>query len=146
MPAKKAAAPRHRLLIVDDEESTRLLIARLLTTGMDVEAQLAGTCEQALRLANDYAYDAILLDLQMPGIGGFGVLREIRAGTVNMATPIMIVSVLDDQATNDRCIAAGADGYLVKPVERRALVYAVKALLAARGKAKRIERNPEGDG
>jgi len=55
MPAKKAAAPRHRLLIVDDEESTRLLIARLLTTGMDVEAQLAGTCEQALRLANDYA-------------------------------------------------------------------------------------------
>ena len=146
MPAKKAAAPRHRLLIVDDEESTRLLIARLLTTGMDVEAQLAGTCEQALRLANDYAYDAILLDLQMPGIGGFGVLREIRAGTVNMATPIMIVSVLDDQATNDRCIAAGADGYLVKPVERRALVYAVKALLAARGKVKRKPRNPEEDG
>ena len=134
MPAKKAAAPRHRLLIVDDEESTRLLIARLLTTGMDVEAQLAGTCEQALRLANDYAYDAILLDLQMPGIGGFGVLREIRAGTVNMATPIMIVSVLEDLSTNDRCIAAGADGFLVKPVEQRALIYAVKALLAARGK------------
>jgi DNA-binding response OmpR family regulator len=146
MSAKKAAAPRHRLLIVDDEESTRLLIARLLTAGMDVDAQLAGTCEQALRLANDYAYDAILLDLQMPGIGGFGVLREIRAGTVNMATPIMIVSVLDDQATNDRCIAAGADGFLVKPVERRALVYAVKALLAARGKAKRIQGNPGEDG
>ena len=146
MPAKKAAAPRHRLLIVDDEESTRLLIARLLTTGMKADAQLAGTCEQALRLASDYAYDAILLDLQMPGIGGFGVLKEIRAGSVNMATPILIVSVLEDLETNDRCIAAGADGYLVKPVERRALVYAVKALLAARGKAKRIERNPEGDG
>jgi len=146
MPAKKAAAPRHRLLIVDDEESTRLLIARLLTTGMDVEAQLAGTCEQALRLANDYAYDAILLDLQMPGIGGFGVLKEIRAGSVNMATPILIVSVLEDLETNDRCIAAGADGFLVKPVERRALVYAVKALLAARGKAKRRTGNPEEDG
>jgi DNA-binding response OmpR family regulator len=134
MPANKTAAPRHRLLIVDDEESTRLLIARQLTTGMDVEAQLAGTCEQALRLANDYAYDAILLDLQMPGIGGFEVLKEIRASSVNMATPIMVVSVLDDMQTNDRCVAAGADGFLVKPVERRALVYAVKALLAARGK------------
>jgi DNA-binding NarL/FixJ family response regulator len=44
--------------------------------------------------------------------------------------------VLDDMETNDRCIAAGANGYLVKPVERRALAYAVKALLAARGKAK----------
>ena len=146
MPAKKTAAPRHRLLIVDDEESTRLLIAHLLTKGMTVEAQLAGTCEQALRLANNYAYDAILLDLQMPGIGGFEVLREIRAGSANMATPIMIVSVLDDQATNDRCMALGADGYLVKPVERRPLVYAVKALLAARGKAKRTQRNPEEDG
>jgi len=146
MPAKKFPAPRHRLLIVDDEESTRLLIARLLTTGMKADAQLAGTCEQALRLASDYAYDAILLDLQMPGIGGFGVLKEIRAGSVNMATPILIVSVLEDLETNDRCIAAGADGFLVKPVERRALVYAVKALLAARGKAKRRTGNPEEDG
>ncbi len=146
MSAKKFPAPRHRLLIVDDEESTRLLIARLLTTGMKADAQLAGTCEQALRLAGDYAYDAILLDLQMPGIGGFGVLKEIRAGSVNMATPILIVSVLADLETNDRCIAAGADGFLVKPVERRALVYAVKALLAARGKAKLKPINPAQDG
>ena len=132
----KAPIPRHRLLIVDDEESTRLLLARLLTKDMKVEAQLAGTCEQALRFANNYAYDAILLDLQMPGIGGFEVLRKIRAGSANMATPVMVVSVLSDQETNDRCIALGANGYLVKPVERRALTYAVKALLAARGKAK----------
>lgn len=137
MPAKpKSAEPRHRLLIVDDDESTRLLLARLLTKDMKVEAQLAGTCEQALRLAKNFAYDAILLDLQMPGIGGFGVLKEIRAGSANMATPVMIVSVYDDIETNDRCIAAGANGYLVKPVERRALAYAVKALFAARGKAK----------
>jgi len=134
MTAKKAAAPRHRVLIVDDEESMRLLIARFLVKGMNIEPQLAGTCEQALRLARNYAYDAILLDLQMPGIGGFEVLKAIRAGSANVTTPIMIVSVLEDLATNDRCIAAGADGFLVKPVEQRALVYAVKTLLAARGK------------
>jgi DNA-binding response OmpR family regulator len=134
MTAKKAAAPRHRVLIVDDEESMRLLIARFLVKGMKLEAQLAGTCEQALRLARNYAYDAILLDLQMPGIGGFEVLKSIRAGSANVTTPIMIVSVLEDLSTNDRCIAAGADGFLVKPVEQRALIYAVKALLAARGK------------
>jgi DNA-binding response OmpR family regulator len=139
MPAKTktaSAAPRHRLLIVDDDESTRLLLARLLSKDMKVEAQLVGTCEQALRLAKNFAYDAILLDLQMPGIGGMGVLKEVRAGSANMSTPVLIVSVLSDQETNERCIALGADGYLVKPVERRALVYAVKALLAARGKAK----------
>jgi DNA-binding response OmpR family regulator len=53
-----------------------------------------------------------------------------------MATPILIVSVLSDQETKDRCMAAGADAFLVKPVEQRALVGAVKALLAARGKRK----------
>ena len=137
MPAKTASpAPRHRVLIVDDDESTRLLLARLLSKDMKLEAQLVGTCEQALRLARNFAYDAILLDLQMPGIGGFGVLKEIRASSANMTTPVLIVSVLDDMETNERCMAAGADGFLVKPVERRALVYAVKSLLAARGKAK----------
>jgi two-component system OmpR family response regulator len=145
MPAKKTAPLRHRLLIVDDEESVRLLLARLLTKGMKVEAQLAGTCEQALRLARNYAYDAILLDLMMPGIGGFEVLKSIRASSANMATPIMIVSGLEDLHTNDRCLAAGADGFLVKPVERRALLYAVKALLASRGKAKRRPISPEKD-
>ncbi|MGH7023890.1 MAG: response regulator [Caulobacteraceae bacterium] len=128
------AAPRHRLLIVDDEESMRLLLARCATKGLKAEVQLAGTCEQALRLARNYAYDAILLDLMMPGIGGFEVLKQIRAASANMATPILIVSALEDMATNDRCIAAGASGFLVKPIEQRALTMAVKSLLSARGK------------
>jgi DNA-binding response OmpR family regulator len=137
MAARKPFDPRHRLLIVDDEESMRLLLARLATKGLKAEVQLAGTCEQALRLARNYAYDAILLDLMMPGIGGFEVLKEIRASSANMSTPILIVSALKDMQTNDRCIAAGASGFLVKPVEQKALVIAVKSLLAARGKAKR---------
>jgi len=136
MPAKnKPAAPRHRLLIVDDEESVRLLLARHATKGLKAEVQLAGTCEEALHLAGNYAYDAILLDLMMPGIGGFEVLKAIRAGSANMSTPILIISALEDLATNDRCLAAGASGFLVKPVDQRALEIAVKSLLAARGKA-----------
>jgi DNA-binding response OmpR family regulator len=115
----------------------RLLLARLASKGLNAEVQLAGTCEQALRLARNYAYDAILLDLMMPGIGGFEVLKEIRASSANMSTPILIVSALEDMQTNDRCIAAGASGFLVKPVEQKALVMAVKSLLAARGKSKR---------
>jgi DNA-binding response OmpR family regulator len=135
MPAKnKPAAPRHRLLIVDDEESVRLLLARHATKGLKAEVQLAGTCEEALHLAGNYAYDAILLDLMMPGIGGFEVLKAIRAGSANMSTPILIISAMEDLATNDRCLAAGASGFLVKPVEQRALEIAVQSLLAARGK------------
>ncbi len=127
-------SPRHRVMIVDDEESIRLLLARILTNDMDVEVILAGTCEQAQRLGGSFAYDAILLDLMMPGIGGFGVLKELRANSPNAATPIIVVSVLSEPDTVSRCMAAGASAYLVKPVERNSLVSTVKAQIAARGR------------
>jgi len=113
-----------------------MLLARILVNGLKVEVTLAGTCEQALRLAGNYAYDAILLDLLMPGIGGFQVLREIRRASPNIATPVVIVSVLADQATKDRCLRAGANAYLVKPVERNALVTTVRAQMASRSTPK----------
>jgi DNA-binding response OmpR family regulator len=135
-PAQQEVTPRHRVLIVDDEESTRLLLARMLTDELDIEAQLAGTCEQALRLAGNYAYDAILLDLLMPGVGGLGVLAAIRAASPNASTPVIIVSVVTDDETVKRCMEAGASAYHVKPVRRAELVSIVKAQLAGRGQPK----------
>ncbi|MEA3193484.1 MAG: two-component system, sensor histidine kinase and response regulator [Betaproteobacteria bacterium] len=136
----EALKPRHRVLIVDDEESTRLLLASMLAKDLGVDAQLAGTCEQALRLAGNYAYDAILLDLLMPGIGGVGVLREVRQATPNAGTPVIIVSVVSDKATIDTCMSAGANAYHIKPVRRAELVATVKAQIAGRGKPKPVTR------
>ena len=124
------------MLVVDDEESTRLLLARLLSKELKVDVQLAGTCEQALKLAGNYAYDAILLDLLMPGIGGLGVLAAIRAASPNAATPVIIVSVVSDPSTIDRCMAAGASAYHQKPIRRVELIGTVKSQLAARGRPK----------
>lgn len=134
--AQEALKPRHRVLIVDDEESTRMLLARLLSKELNVEAQLAGTCEQALRFAGNYAYDAILLDLLMPGIGGLGVLAALRAASPNANTPVIIVSVVSDQETVDRCMAAGANAYHLKPVRRAELIATVRSQLAGRGQPK----------
>ena len=127
-------APRHRLLIVDDEEAMRLLLARLLTSELKVEVTLAGTCEQALHLGGSFAYDTILLDLLMPGVGGIGVLRALRAGSPNAATPVIIVSVLSDPETVERGIQAGANAFLVKPVERHTLIAAVSKQIASRAR------------
>ena len=137
---QEALKPRHRVLVVDDEESTRLLLASMLSKDLGVEAQLAGTCEQAVRLASNYAYDAILLDLLMPGIGGQAVLAEIRQATPNAGTPVIVVSVVGDKMTIDACMAAGANAYHVKPVRRAELVATVKAQIAARGKLKPAAR------
>jgi CheY-like chemotaxis protein len=132
--SKEEVTTRHRVLIVDDEESMRLLLARILSKGVKVDVQLAGTGEQALRLAQSYTYDIILLDLLMPGIGGYGVLREIRHSSPNAATPVIIVSQVTDKEMVDRCMASGASAYHVKPVKRAELLETVKAQLAARGR------------
>ena len=132
-------APRHRVLIVDDEEATRLLLARILSSELNVEVQLAGTCEQALRLAEEYAYDAIVLDLLMPGIGGFEVLKEIRSHPPNMSTPLIVVTVVSDPNSKDQCLKAGANAYLVKPIERATLAATVKAQIAGRKRAPRAK-------
>jgi CheY-like chemotaxis protein len=124
----------HRILVVDDEESTRLLLARTLSQSLDAEVQLAGTCEQALRLASTCVYDAILLDLLMPGIGGFGVLYEIRHSSPNAATPVILVTQVADKDTLERCLAAGANAYHIKPVERSELLAIVRDQLAARAR------------
>lgn len=140
MSARESApdkANHHRVLIVDDEESMRLYLARILATVLKVEVTLAGTCEQALRLARDFAYDAILLDLLMPGVGGFEVLKEIRRASPNIATPVIIVSVLSDPATRERCMRMGANAYVVKPVERNSLIATVKAQIAGRSKPRK---------
>ena len=138
MSARKAhdKAMRHRVLTIDDEESMRLFLARILVSDLQAEVTLAGTCEQELHLAGNYAYDAILLDLLMPGIGGFEVLKELRRASPNAATPVIIVSVLSDKTAQNRCIKAGANAYVVKPVERNALVATVSAQIAGRGKPK----------
>ena len=72
----------------------------------------------------------------MPGMGGLELLRTIRRGSANMATPILVVSMLADDVTVERCRAAGADAHLAKPVEDRRLLAAVKKLLAERGKSR----------
>jgi len=130
------ADTRHRVLVIDDEESTRLLLARMLSQGLSAEVQLAGTCEQALRYASTCVYDAILLDLLMPGIGGFGVLYEIRHNSPNAATPVILVTQVAEKDTLDRCLAAGANAYHIKPVERGELLAIVRDQLSARARSK----------
>ena len=127
---------RYRVLVIDDEESTRLLLARMLSQDLSAEVQLAGTCEQALRYASTCVYDAILLDLLMPGIGGFGVLYEVRHNSPNATTPVILVTQVAEKDTLDRCLAAGANAYHIKPVERSELLAIVRDQLAARARKK----------
>jgi DNA-binding response OmpR family regulator len=131
------ADSKKRVLIVDDEESMRLLLGRTVEAVPDVEIALAGTCEEALHLAGSRAYDVILLDLLMPGVGGIEVLKAIRgASSRNRETPVIIVSVMADEDTKIVCRSLGIGDYVVKPIVRETLVAAVRAQLDAPKNAK----------
>jgi CheY-like chemotaxis protein len=124
------ADPKRRILIVDDEESMRLLLGRTVEAVPGVEITLAGTCEEALQLAGNRAFDVILLDLLMPGIGGIAVLKAIRMTPQNRQTPVIIVSVLADEDTKNVCRSMGIADYVVKPIVRETLVNSVRQQLA----------------
>jgi len=128
-----ASGPRRRLLIVDDEEAMRLLLAKFVQQDLGAEVTLAGTCEAALRLVRAAPYDAIMLDLMMPGVGGVEVLRQIRGNSANRSTPVVIVSVLvndpetGEPLTEERARALGANAILPKPVDRGSLAATLRA-------------------
>ncbi|MFZ1908777.1 MAG: response regulator [Burkholderiales bacterium] len=121
----------HTVLIVDDHEPTRLLVGRILSQELGVRVVLAGTCEQALHLAGETVYDVILLDLLMPGVGGFGVLKRLRMDSANRATPVVVLSVMADEESILRCKVLGANTFDAKPVERERVAEAVGDLLPA---------------
>ena len=127
-----ATPDRRNVLIVDDHEPTRLLIGRIVTQEMGARVTLAGTCEEAIRLALQAKYDVILLDLLMPGISGYEVLRRVRAKGANRATPILVVSVMSDHASIERCRLLGATAFIEKPVDRELITTMLRSLLAPR--------------
>jgi two-component system chemotaxis response regulator CheY len=135
-----AASPdRRSVLIVDDHEPTRLLIGRIVTQEMGARVTLAGTCEEALRLAQQSKFDVILLDLLMPGIGGYEVLRRVRAEGTNRATPILVISVMSDHESIERCRLLGATAFVAKPVDRELITTMLRSLLASRRTSARLD-------
>jgi PleD family two-component response regulator len=126
-----ALMPPRQVLIVDDEESMRLLLRRVLESVPALEVTLADGHEQAMKMASERAFDLILLDLLMPGVDGIEVLKRIRRESANKATPVIVVSVLADPDTKIVCQALGVSDYIVKPIERNALLAAVKSQLGA---------------
>ncbi|SHK92663.1 DNA-binding response regulator, OmpR family, contains REC and winged-helix (wHTH) domain [Pseudonocardia thermophila] len=121
-----------RVLVVDDEPGIRTAVARGLTAeGMEVVA--LGDGRSALQAALTGGFDAIVLDIILPGLSGYRVVEEMRAAGVD--TPVLLVSAKDGEFDQADGLDLGADGYLVKPFAFVVLVAQLKALLRRRDQA-----------
>jgi response regulator RpfG family c-di-GMP phosphodiesterase len=117
------------LLIVDDEESVRRSFATILgRNGYIVDTAPSG--EMAIEALGREQFSVVLCDIRMPGVTGLQVLRHARALDPQVA--LIVMSGVDDAATAQAALRAGASEYLTKPVERDALVTAVARALAER--------------
>ena len=122
-----------RVLVVDDE----VKLARLLQRGLrhhGVATDIAPSGEDALVLARATPYDAIVLDLMLPGCDGFDVCRTLREES--NWTPTLMLSALSDVENRVRGLDTGADDYLAKPFSLDELLARLRAI-ARRGAAPR---------
>jgi adenylate cyclase len=119
------------VLIVDDEESMRLLLRRILESIPALEVTLADGPDSAMDRIAERPYDLVLLDLLMPVEGGIQFLTRLRDMPATRATPVIIVSSVSDPETRSVCQAMGVKDYVVKPIQREALLTAVRNQLGA---------------
>jgi DNA-binding response OmpR family regulator len=118
-----------RVLVVDDEAGIRTAVARgLAAEGMEVEARADGP--SGLEAALSGRFDAIVLDIILPGLSGYRVLEQLRAAGLD--TPVLVLSAKDGEIDQADGLDLGADGYLVKPFSFVVLVAQLRALLRRR--------------
>ena len=117
-----------RILVVDDNGAIRDLVSRRLSKqGHDVTPCASG--EEAIRLTETVEFDLIMLDLMMPGLSGDEVLHVLKEREGSAAIPVIVMSALDEIDTAVRCIQAGADDYLSKPLNPTLLTARIETLL-----------------
>ena len=132
VPAQKPrdvkGEPREQLLILlaeDNEDNINTISDYLSAKGHRVVAACNGA--DALELAKEVTPDLILMDIQMPGMDGLEATRRIRLDARLTGIPIIALTALAMPGDRERCLAAGADEYMSKPVHLRALHQAIQA-------------------
>jgi two-component system cell cycle response regulator CtrA len=127
-----------RVLLVEDDSS----IAKLVELALRAEGFVVDTTdlgEDGLEIGKLYDYDIIILDLMLPDMDGYEVLRRLRAA--HILTPILILSGLNEITDKVKGLGFGADDYLTKPFNKSELVARVQAIIRrSKGHAESIIR------
>lgn len=119
--------PAH-ILVVDDDSAIRRML-QILLTGAKYRVSLASSGEEALAYLDLVTPDLILMDLVMPGLGGRKVLERIKADPERPFIPVILITGRSDQESKVEALDAGADDFLVKPVDLTELLARVRAML-----------------
>jgi DNA-binding response OmpR family regulator len=121
--------PKHRVLIVEDEQDIAGLIKHTLERGGEAEAQIVGSGDAALKAVTDRPPDLIILDLNLPIVSGMEVCRILRARADASHVPIIMLTAKTSEDDRVTGLEQGADDYVTKPFSLRELSARVRAVL-----------------
>ncbi|MET0660765.1 MAG: ATP-binding protein [Steroidobacteraceae bacterium] len=130
----RAALSGMRVLVVEDNKINQQ-IARELLTRVGVVVTMAGNGLECLELLERETYDAALMDVQMPVLDGLETTRAIRERLKLTALPVIAMTANAMEGDRQRCIAAGMNDYLPKPIEAEALLAALARWAVARAQS-----------
>jgi two-component system KDP operon response regulator KdpE len=117
------------ILVVDDDSATRRAL-RVTLSGMGFTVVEAARGEEALSLVRLTWFDAVLLDVDMPGMGGLETCRSIRRALARL--PILMLTVMDSEDDKVLALDAGADDYVTKPFQLRELTARLRSAVRRR--------------
>jgi len=133
-PARRSGAhgqPASKVLLVDDEDSLRKVMRDLLERDGYVVTE-ARDGVQALDQVDRVGPDIIVLDLNLPGLDGYGVLSHLRSRPATANIPVIVLTAKGDEDNEVRVFELGADDFLTKPFRARALSARLEAVLGRR--------------
>ena len=116
---------RKRILYIEDETDLQWLVKYVLESAGGFEVMVCGSGAEGLRRMGDFAPDLVLLDVMMPEMDGFSVLRALRARPESAAVPVLFLTAREQEG--DEYLALGANGVIAKPFEPSRLVAQVRA-------------------
>jgi signal transduction histidine kinase/DNA-binding response OmpR family regulator len=132
-PAAEGSSPAHDLsvLLAEDNE-INITVAKGLLNALGLRTTVAHDGREAVELAARHDYDAIFMDLQMPNLDGYDATRQIRSAEKDRRVPIIAMTAHALEGDRERCLAAGMDDHIAKPLEREDVEAVVERCLRGR--------------
>lgn len=120
--------PTYKVLLVDDEDQFRRVVTDLLEReGFEIIEAKDGA--EAMEKVDRHAPDIIVLDLNLPGLDGYGVLSGLRSRPRTADIPVLVLTAKGDEDNEVRVFEMGADDFLTKPFRARALAARMRAIM-----------------
>ncbi|HNU13497.1 MAG TPA: ATP-binding protein [Chitinophagaceae bacterium] len=128
------------ILVVEDNRINQLYLKHTLAT-FDIEVDIATNGREAIEAVTNNKYDLILLDIQMPVMDGYAAISAMRQ-TASFSTPVIAMTAYTMPGEREKCLKAGMNDYIAKPVEFGRLVAVFENYLQNKRSSKKVNKNP----